>query len=431
MDSTTATILTAVERQLTRYFSAMSQQAELAKRVAEQTREDLRNELATRLPALQSAIDDHGAALAGHRGLVESQRVANEEYQQALQAALEERLAEFANHQHWRMNDLEDKIAAVRGVDAETMIEIRQVVRDDMEKAFNGVNSRLDDFAVAHKRFDEQSGALVHHVNETITNLSNRMDEGDQQIAAAVDDRIATFETEIGASLESFAGQVNEHANTLLSKLESSETRSIDRLLELEARTREEQGTKIANVEATIGRVGSGFDDAMIAVNQRLLGVENQMYDFDERVGEMAERLARVDENVLEDVRKEMSAAIGEATLVRIELDRVREEINGKIDLQIVRMSEIEGMLTDTMDVSTAVQLERLDELERQMQLIEPSKVASTGRSAPAAASPGTPPDSGNRAAPPSMSLNPRLPGADTQAHDDEARETEPSFSSH
>src|SRR5215218_10050322 len=196
----TSTILTAVERQLTRYFSAMSQQAEAARQLAEQSRAEIRNELDTRLPALEqlvrelpvggppepdeaqlrriqeledalsalseeaqrqvaaaSSSNDEVTRQAQRVGDLEStltdigarseqQIAANEAYQVALQKALEERLGEFANHQHWRMNDIEDKIAAIpTGIDAETMMEIRQTVRDDMERSFGSVHTRLDE----------------------------------------------------------------------------------------------------------------------------------------------------------------------------------------------------------------------------------------------------------------------------------------------
>lgn len=452
VEAITATILTAVERQLTRYFAAMSQQVEAVRKISEDSRDELRTELEARLPTLQSGVEEQRSAL-------ESQQVTNEVYQQALQTALEERLAEFANHQHWRMNDLEDKVANLRGIDPETMMEIRQTVRDDMEKSFHALNVRLDDFVNVHKRFDEQSSALAQQVNDTTSGLAVRMDEGDLRVAHAVQERLKGFEVELGTTLEDLAGQVNEHANTLLAKLDSSEDRATDRMLELEARIKEEQGTKIANVEATLGRVGSGFDDAMIAVNQRVLDLENKLYEFEERIGEIAERVAKVDENALDEVRAEMSNAVGEAMLVRIELDRLAADTSGRMDKQIVRMSEIEGLLTDTMDVSTAVQLERLDELERQMQMIDPGKVivAGSARTAdsesrhgnesptPASGGEHTPTAGANRTAPPSMSLNPRLPGADTTAQAEAVRpevaqaeerqdgtlETEHTFSTH
>ena len=56
LETMTSTILTAVERQLTRYFSAMSQQAEAARELAEQSRNEIRHELDTRLPVLEEAV---------------------------------------------------------------------------------------------------------------------------------------------------------------------------------------------------------------------------------------------------------------------------------------------------------------------------------------------------------------------------------------
>ena len=424
----TATILTAVERQLTKYFTAMSHQAEAARMAAEQRSTELRQELLAKFPALEAAVD--------------AQRVANEHYQQALQGALEERLAEFANHQHWRMNDLEEKIQLAAGssagghreLDPETILEIRQTVRDDMERSFAGIHSRLDDINNVNKRHDEQASAIVQHVNDTTAALTMRMDEGDQRLGHAIEERLDQFASDLAVSFDGVAEQVNEHASTLLMKLESSETRATDRLLELEQRIKEEQGQKIANLEATVGRIGSGFDDAMIAVSQRVLELENRLMELEDRFNEMSERLGKVDENALEEVKSEMSRAVGEAMLVRIELDRVVANVDEKMDRQTIRMSEIEGLLTDQMDVSTAVQLERLDELERQMQMLDPTQFVRVGQ--PGEASPVTgntplaPPLTADaaRAGVPSMSLNPRLPGADTGQ---DSLETDPNLTSH
>ena len=123
-------------------------------------------------------------------------------------------------------------------------------------------------------------------------------------------------------------------------------------------------------------------------------------------------------------------------------------------------MSEIEGLLSDQMDVSTAVQLERLDELERQVEMIDPAqfvRVANHGVQAEAPVDPGAIPtldsysnrssdagdaggepgtDTGSvpalddsRTTVPTMSLNPRLPGADTSGQ--ETLDPESSFTSH
>lgn len=462
----TSTILTAVERQLTRYFSAMSQQAETARLLAEQSRDDIRRELDTRLPAIeelvralppggvapvdetqQARLAELEASLQRLTDNADEQRSANEAYQTALQTALEERLGEFANHQHWRMNDIEDKIAALpTGVDAETMIEIRQTVRDDMERSFGAVHSRLDEIVNVNKRFDEQSTAHVQHVNETTAALALRMDEGDQRTAQAFAERLNAWQEELTTTFEGVAEQFTDQTTSLMAKIEQAESRGVDRLLELEGRIGEDLGTKIANLDATIGRVAGGFDDAMIALNQRLLELENKLYDFDDRMGELAERVAKFDETTINELRAEMSSAVGEAMLVRIELDRVVAATDEKVDKQTIRMSEIEGLLVDHMDVSTAVQLERIDELERQMAMIEAPPGVSSGTRAAAEGGEGeqfASAGASNRT-PPSMSLNPRLGAADTPSasteasadgsqdtNNDGSRETESTYSTH
>ena len=424
---------------------------------ADQRSNELRAEMAAaveQLPAIAATI--------------EAQRAANEHYQQALQVALEERLAEFANHQHWRMNDLEEKMSALPTdagtIDPETILEIRQTVRDDMERSFASIHARLDEVNNLNKRQDEQANAIVQHVNDATAALTALIDQGDQLLGHAIEERVGLVQSDLATTLEGISDQVNEHASTLLMKLESSETRATDRLLELEARVKEEQGQKIANVEAAVGRVGSGFDDAMIAVSQRVLELENKLLDLDDHLVEMNERLGQVDQAALDEVRAEMSRAVGEAMLVRIELDRVVANVDEKVDKQIIRMSEIEGLLSDQMDVSTAVQLERIDELERQVEMLDPSQFvrAPNGGVQPAApddpgaiptldsynnrssdtktnagdaggepgTSTGSVPALGDvRTSVPTMSLNPRLPGADTS--DQETLDPESSFTSH
>jgi len=61
--------------------------------------------------------------------------------------------------------------------------------------------------------------------------------------------------------------------------------------------------------------------------------------------------------------------------LVRIELDSVVANTDEKANKATLRMAEIESLLQDEMDVSTTVQLERLDELERAMAILDPAQL--------------------------------------------------------
>jgi hypothetical protein len=413
-DTLTATILTAVERQLTRYFAAMSHQAEEAKLTAERSRA----EIEARLPQVDAALD--------------AQRLANERYQQALQTALEERLSEFANHQHWRLNDVEDRLAAMStehaGVSPEDLMEIRQTVRDDNERSFAAINARLEELLNHGRRHDEQATALVQHVNDTTAALAQRMDEGDERVALAVEQRLNHAQTVFTSALADVEKQVGEHTAVLVSKLDAADSRVTDRMLALESRINDEQGTKLANIEATIGRMGAGFDDAMVAVSQRVLEMENRILELVDVIDALAARVDKFDQDAIDDLKAEMSNAIGEAMLVRIELDRVVASSDERFDKQSLRMGEIEAVLNDAMDVSASVQLERLDELERAVSMLDPTKFGLGGvAGGPSAVGPvsGTVP----RVPLPAMTLNPRLDDADTHMSDASSHESDSHYS--
>lgn len=207
-DALTATILTAVERQLTRYFAAMSQQAEAAKQLADATR----SEVEQRLPLIESALAAQAEHLPLVEAAIEAQRQGIEDYQIALQTALEERLSEFANHQHWRLNDLEDKVAAIPtvapGISPEDLMEIRQTVRDDMERSFAAINGRLEELTNGHRRFDEQTAAFVLHVNDTVASLAQRMDDGDLKVTVAMEQHLANAQTVFTNTLADIDTQV-------------------------------------------------------------------------------------------------------------------------------------------------------------------------------------------------------------------------------
>ena len=417
-DALTATILTAVEKQLTRYFASMSRQADAAKHTAETTRAAVDE----RLPLVEAAVD--------------AQREGFEAYQLALQGALEERLTEFANHQHWRLVDLEEKISLVPtsvGLSTEDMLEIRQTVRDDMERTFQAINAKLEDLSGNQRRFDEHAAQVVVQLGEATATLVQRMDDGDQRIAEATTALLDASQESFAATLTDIEAQVLEHTGTLLQKLESAESRATDRLLALEARVTEEQGTKLANLEATVGRIGAGFDDAMVAINQRVLELENRLLLVGEQLDALAATVSRIDQDAIEDVKSQLSTAIGEAMLVRIELDRMVGTSEEKFGKQAQRMAEIEALLQDEMDVGTAVQLERLDELERAVAMLDPTKytgsplapiVAKRTHSsmfdAPEDPGPVGPITGSTHVTMPSFTLNPRLPGSDAR-HGDEA----------
>ncbi|CAB4363163.1 MAG: hypothetical protein F2681_10010 [Actinobacteria bacterium] len=348
-----ATIAGVVERQLTQYITAMTQQ-------------------------------------------VEAQGQRSEASQHALQTALEGRLAEFAQFQQLRMNEVEERLlgspmgAALAGsIDAGELIALREHV--DAQSA--GAHARIDDLSRSARRFDEQTSALVQHVNDTTIALTQRMDDGNQALATAVEERLGFVRTSLEAVGPEVQRQVTEHSVMLTQRIDFAEHKITDRMLAMEDRVNEQTGTKIANLEATLGRIGAGFDEAIVALSQRMLELENGLAESKLQLELMHQKVGSIDEAGIDAVKDQLSSAVGEVMLVRIELDRVVANTDEKVNRATLRMAEIESLLQDEMDVSTTVQLERLDELERAVATLDPSKFAhdiSTGPTAEAVAAPST-----------------------------------------
>lgn len=317
---------------------------------------------------------------------------------ESLRSLLEAKMGSHAATAQARADEFEarlDQVAHMSGADY-------------VDEQVGALAARIEDGQKVLRRFDEQAGALVQHVNETTSALSKRMDDGDQTIAHAVEQRLLqvreAFE-ELGTDVQR---QVGEQAAMFNSKLEGSDARITDRMLALEERVKEDFGTKVANLDATIGRVGSGFDDAMGALSQRMLELENRLHEANDRMDAMAEQIGKVDENAIAEIKDQLSTTIGEAMLVRIEMDRYSATADERFDKTNIRLAEVEAQINDQMDVSAVVQLERLDELERAVAHLDPTQfVRKTDLAGGAYATPPASPSSSAFDAP---SSDPTLP---------------------
>jgi hypothetical protein len=397
-----ATIAGAVERQLTQYVSTMSQQVEATRHSADAARLEMRAEFAQQLEALTARVD--------------ANQQANDRYQAALQAALEERLAEFANHQHQTLTTINSKLASLPSmVQAELPAQfatVSQGLRDYLEHKTAAVETQIDELHKSSRRFDEQAASIVTHINETVAALSRRMDDGDLAVTRAVEQRLGDVRGLVDQAGADVARQLAEHGQILSQRVDAIDMKMVDRSLAMEERINEHNGVKVANLEATIGRVGSGFDDAMGALSKRIVDLEAKLLEAGDRMDGLAADVAKVDEEAINAVKEQLSSAVGEAMLVRIEVDRFVAAQEEKFDGTALRMSEIEAQLADTMDVSEAVQLERLEEIERALLELNPNQFV---RKVEANSGGGFP----------SPNTNPTLPSGSANAS------SEPSYSSY
>lgn len=336
------------------------------------------------------------------------------EYKNALQTAMEERLADFAKQQQISLNEIRNKIieSSVRsgshdadsggggggGIDSGELVTLREQI--DASSA--AAHARIDELAKSSRRFDEQASALVQHVNDTSQALTLRMDDGNQALATAVEERFGYVRTTLEAFGPEIQRQLTEHAAALAQRVEFTDSKITDRMLAMEDRVVEQNGTKIAGLEATIGRIGSGFDEAIAALSQRMLELENNLGQSILHINVLTEQVGKMDSKAIEGIKEQLSAAVGEAMLVRIEIDRVSAATDERLDKNALRMAEIESLLGDEMDVNASVQLERLDELERAISALDPDQFvrkvdpgASNGVASKPAATTGTDPGTG------------------------------------
>jgi len=359
-----ATIAAAVERQLTQYMATMSQQVETTRLAAEAARLEMQAEFVEQLESLTARIDGN--------------QQANDRYQAALQAALEERLAEFANHQHQTLTTINNKLASLPSlVQAELPTQFAIVsrgLRDYLEHKTSAVESQIDELHKGSRRFDEQAASMVAHINETVAALYRRVDDGDQSVTRSVEQRLGDLRGVVDQTGADVARQLAEHGQILSQRVDAIDMKMVDRAMAMEERINEHNGVKIANLDATIGRIGAGFDDAMGALSKRIVDLEAMLLEAGDRMDQLAADVAKVDEEAINAVKEQLSSAVGEAMLVRIEVDRFITTQDEKFDATSLRLADIEAQMVDTMDVSEAVQLERLEEIERALLELNPNQ---------------------------------------------------------
>lgn len=364
-DAQLTAILTAVEQQLTRYFAAMSARADAVQQAGDAGRLELVAYFQQQIDALTSDLD--------------RARVTNETYEQALQAAIEERLTEFAASQDWRVGEVEGRLERISEeitLGLPTQLETAMApLQQRFDRTTELLASRIEELQNAARRFDEQSSALVDHVNDTTSSLSRRMDDTGRAFASHLDERTMSLSQRVDDAMNGMRQHVSEQVSTFGRKIEDTENKVIDRALAMEERINEQTGVRLAGVEATIGRISSGIDDAIVALSHRVIDLENRNSTVAARVEEIAVQIESVDQEAINNLREQMSSAVGESMLVRIELERVASSTGEQFDKLNVRMAELAADIAEsTLDVSTAVQLERLEEIERSLVELNPDQ---------------------------------------------------------
>jgi hypothetical protein len=137
-----------------------------------------------------------------------------------------------------------------------------------------------------------------------------------------------------------------------------------------------------------VSRVSNSLDDSLGVMNDRISAIDERFAELEGQIRAIEESVEGVDRHALDEMKEKMSTAAGEAMLVRIEMERFEQTMNERSDSLAVRLTEVETNLQDaTMDVSTAVQLDRMEHIERALAELDPDQfVRKDGRDKPESA---------------------------------------------
>ena len=347
-------LVAAVQAELERHASAVVAEVDRLREDGQRERAEMRQEFREQIAAIAAAVDQN--------------RVTAEEYADQSRTSIEQKLAEAEARQTRRIDD------ATSGLDGMVAEAVRPVVgglKDDydaMERKVDGLDTNL-------RKFDEQAARMVTYFNDVSSQMEAKQDELGQTLKTDIAEQIDTLKKLVEENDSSVRRFQNEVGQSVSAKVNDAEDRFNNRLLAAESRMKEDAGQQIADIQAHLGRVSNGLDDTMTVLNERIAKFEDRFVETDRRIEGLAESVEGIDQDALEELKDKMSSAAGEAMLVRIEMERLEKNIAEKTDGLVVRMTDVETQLQDaTMDVSTAVQLDRLEEIERSLMELDPSQ---------------------------------------------------------
>jgi hypothetical protein len=320
-------------------------------------------------------------------------RVESEEIVRSLLPAIEQRLAEFTAQTKRRHDEMDLRIGRVAddanlGLAAAVESAARPVVKQ-LEYRQDQLEQELATIDRSVRKFDDQAGAMVQHFNAMTEATEARLDEVSDQVAEQLDGRLASLSMRMDEVSAQASRQQAEVSNIVGTRVDQAEDRINDRIVTAEARINESIGQRVADIDAYVGRVSAGLDEAVATISDRIAGVEGRFHEVNASIDAVTARLDNVDVDAIDELKDRVAGAAGEVELVRIEMERFQKSMGESLDKTVGRIVELETQLQEQhMDVETAVQLERLEEVERALLALDPNQFVRREEAASSAASP-------------------------------------------
>jgi uncharacterized protein YicC (UPF0701 family) len=347
-------LVAAVQAELERHASAVVAEVDRLREEGQRERTAMRTDFREQLAAITAVVEQSQARAEAHadRG----------------REAIEQRLSESEQRQTRRLDDV---TAGLEGLVNEAVRPAVGGLKDDyeaMSRKVDGLDSNL-------RKFDEQAARMVTYFNDVSSQMEVKQEELSDTLKNDIAAQIDSLKKLVEDNDSTIRRFQNEVGQSVSAKVNDAEDRFNNRLLAAESRMKEDAGQQIADIQAHLGRVSSGLDDTMTVLNERIAKFEDRFVETARRIEGLAESVEGIDQEALEQLKDKMSSAAGEAMLVRIEMERMEKAVAEKTDGLSVRMTDVEAQLQDaTMDVSTAVQLDRLEEIERSLIELDPSQ---------------------------------------------------------
>jgi hypothetical protein len=362
LDVLRSSVVAAVQQELTRYNEVVS--AEIQR---------LRNEIAAERAA-RTRTEEQLIALIPLVERSQAGAVAQE-----VQRAVEDRLTEHGAAMKRRQDELEVRIGRIAdqtniGLAAAVESAAQPIVKQ-LEHRQDQIEANLAQVDTGLRRYDEQAAKIVEHMNLVTRATEARLDEVSAQVSVELDGRLAALTTRMDEVSAQAARQQAEVSNLVGNRVDQAEARVNERLLATEARINEGLGQRVADVDAYVGRVSAGLDEAVVLLNDRIADTQSRFTAVDAALAAVNERIAAVDVDAIADMKDRMAGLAGEVELLRIETERFEASTGQTIDKVHLRLVEVETQLQEHhLDVDTAVQLERLEEVERALLVLDPTQ---------------------------------------------------------
>ena len=306
-------------------------------------------------------------------------RTRSEETVRSLLPAIEERLAEFAAQTKRRHDEIDLRIGRVAdetnvGLAAAVESAARPVVKQ-LEHRQAQLEQDLDGLGRSVRKFDEQAATMVQHFNVMAEATEARIDEVSDQVTEQLDGRVASLSMRMDEISAQAARQQAEVSNVVGTRVDQAEDRINERILTAEARINDTVGQRVADIDAYVGRVSAGLDDAVATLSDRIAAAETRFDEVNRAIDAVTARLDSVDVDAIDEMKDRVASAAGEVELVRIEVERFQKSMGESLDKTVGRIVELETQMQEQhMDVETAVQLERLEEVERALLALDPGQ---------------------------------------------------------